>query len=196
MRQDPAKVASTKWIEWEPKVHAWVILDRDKSREQAHELDDELKAGNDRGPLHGIPIGIKDIIDVAGLPDGLRDQALGRIESLKKTRNVVANLRVRRGRSWARRSRRPTPGSIRRSPATRGTSSEPRAALRADRPPRSHAECAWRRSAARPADRSPGLLPFAESSGMKPTHGLIPDRGRLAAGAEPGSRRPDRKDRR
>ncbi len=54
--------------EWESKVHAWVILDRDKALEEARELDDELKAGNDRGPLHGIPIGIKDIIDVAGLP--------------------------------------------------------------------------------------------------------------------------------
>ena len=54
--------------EWESKVHAWVILDRDKALERASELDDELKAGNDRGPLHGIPIGIKDIIDVAGLP--------------------------------------------------------------------------------------------------------------------------------
>ena len=54
--------------EWEPKVHAWVILDRDKALERASELDDELKAGNDRGPLHGIPIGIKDMIDVAGIP--------------------------------------------------------------------------------------------------------------------------------
>ncbi len=31
-------------------------------------MDEELKAGNDRGPLHGIPIGIKDIFDVKGLP--------------------------------------------------------------------------------------------------------------------------------
>jgi len=54
--------------EWESKVHAWVILDRDKALEEARELDNELKSGNDRGPLHGIPIGIKDIIDVAGLP--------------------------------------------------------------------------------------------------------------------------------
>ena len=44
------------------------MLDRERAIEQARELDDELKNGNDRGPLHGIPIGIKDIIDVAGLP--------------------------------------------------------------------------------------------------------------------------------
>jgi len=54
--------------EWEPKVHAWVVLDRDGAIEQARALDEELKAGKDRGPLHGIPIGIKDIIDVKGLP--------------------------------------------------------------------------------------------------------------------------------
>src|SRR5439155_20539965 len=54
--------------QWEPKVHAWVVLDRDGAWEQARRLDDELKAGKDRGPLHGIPIGIKDIIDVKGLP--------------------------------------------------------------------------------------------------------------------------------
>jgi aspartyl-tRNA(Asn)/glutamyl-tRNA(Gln) amidotransferase subunit A len=54
--------------EWEPKVHAWVVLDRDGALEQARALDDELKAAKDRGPLHGIPIGIKDIIDVKGLP--------------------------------------------------------------------------------------------------------------------------------
>jgi aspartyl-tRNA(Asn)/glutamyl-tRNA(Gln) amidotransferase subunit A len=53
---------------WEGKVHAWVILDRDRALEQARALDRELKAGRDRGPLHGIPIGVKDIIDVAGLP--------------------------------------------------------------------------------------------------------------------------------
>jgi aspartyl-tRNA(Asn)/glutamyl-tRNA(Gln) amidotransferase subunit A len=52
----------------ETKVHAWVVLDRDGALEQARACDDELKAGKDRGPLHGIPIGIKDIIDVKGLP--------------------------------------------------------------------------------------------------------------------------------
>jgi Asp-tRNA(Asn)/Glu-tRNA(Gln) amidotransferase A subunit family amidase len=54
--------------EWEPKVHAWVVLDRERAIEQARGLDKELKNCSDRGPLHGIPIGIKDIIDVAGLP--------------------------------------------------------------------------------------------------------------------------------
>jgi aspartyl-tRNA(Asn)/glutamyl-tRNA(Gln) amidotransferase subunit A len=54
--------------EWEAKVHAWVVLDRDRAIRRARALDEELKGGKDRGPLHGIPIGIKDIIDVKGLP--------------------------------------------------------------------------------------------------------------------------------
>lgn len=54
--------------EWEPKLEAWVSLDRDGALSQARQLDDELASGKHRGPLHGIPIGIKDIIDAAGFP--------------------------------------------------------------------------------------------------------------------------------
>lgn len=54
--------------EWEPKVRAWVIIDSDGAMEQAERLDAELAEGRCRGPLHGIPFGIKDIIDVQGLP--------------------------------------------------------------------------------------------------------------------------------
>lgn len=55
---------------YEPHVRAWVVIDRDGAREQAERLTAELKRGHDRGPLHGIPIGIKDIIDVFDLPTG------------------------------------------------------------------------------------------------------------------------------
>lgn len=54
--------------EWEPRVQAWVGLDRRGALAQARALDEQLAEGNDRGPLHGIPIGVKDIIDVAGFP--------------------------------------------------------------------------------------------------------------------------------
>lgn len=54
----------------EPDIHAWVKIDRDGALAQAQERDAELAAGNSRGPLHGIPIGIKDIIDVAGYVTG------------------------------------------------------------------------------------------------------------------------------
>jgi aspartyl-tRNA(Asn)/glutamyl-tRNA(Gln) amidotransferase subunit A len=55
---------------YEPKVKAWVYLDRERSRREAEQLTKELKEGLDRGPLHGIPIGVKDIIDVYDMPTG------------------------------------------------------------------------------------------------------------------------------
>ena len=55
---------------YEPKVKAWVYLDRERARRDAEKLTAELKDGQDRGPLHGIPIGIKDIIDVYDMPTG------------------------------------------------------------------------------------------------------------------------------
>ena len=53
---------------WEPGVSAWVSLDREGALTRARELDAELASGKYRGPLHGIPIGIKDLMDVAGWP--------------------------------------------------------------------------------------------------------------------------------
>jgi aspartyl-tRNA(Asn)/glutamyl-tRNA(Gln) amidotransferase subunit A len=53
---------------WEPRVEAWVRVDHDGALAQARERDRELAEGKDRGPLHGIPLGIKDLIDVAGWP--------------------------------------------------------------------------------------------------------------------------------
>lgn len=53
---------------FESQVQAWVAVDRDAARLAADELDGEAAAGRIRGPLHGIPLGIKDIVDVAGLP--------------------------------------------------------------------------------------------------------------------------------
>jgi Asp-tRNA(Asn)/Glu-tRNA(Gln) amidotransferase A subunit family amidase len=50
------------------QVKAWVLVDREGARRQAREASAELAAGRDRGPLHGIPLGIKDIFDVRDLP--------------------------------------------------------------------------------------------------------------------------------
>ncbi len=53
---------------WEPHIHAWVEIDRAAARAQADRLTHEARSGRLRGPLHGVPIGVKDVIDVAGLP--------------------------------------------------------------------------------------------------------------------------------
>lgn len=54
--------------QYEERVRAWVYVARDEAREQAERLTRELDRGQYRGPLHGIPIGIKDIIDVFDWP--------------------------------------------------------------------------------------------------------------------------------
>src|SRR5436190_19232511 len=54
---------------YEERVRAWVYIDREGAREQAARLTAEVKQ-NYRGPLHGIPVGIKDIIDVFDMPTG------------------------------------------------------------------------------------------------------------------------------
>jgi Asp-tRNA(Asn)/Glu-tRNA(Gln) amidotransferase A subunit family amidase len=53
---------------WEPHVHAWVFVDRDYALAEAQRLTVELEKNRYRGPLHGIPIGVKDIYDVFDWP--------------------------------------------------------------------------------------------------------------------------------
>jgi aspartyl-tRNA(Asn)/glutamyl-tRNA(Gln) amidotransferase subunit A len=55
---------------YEPAVKAWVYLDRERARRDAARLTKEATAGRVRGPLHGIPVGVKDIIDVFDMPTG------------------------------------------------------------------------------------------------------------------------------
>lgn len=63
---------------WEPQLRAWVSVDRHGALRRARELDADLQAGRDRGPLHGIPLGIKDLIDVAGWPTAAGSARLAR----------------------------------------------------------------------------------------------------------------------
>ncbi|MCA9247657.1 MAG: amidase [Planctomycetales bacterium] len=53
---------------YDATIRAWVVVDADRARSEAEQLGKELREGEDRGPLHGIPFGVKDIIDVAGFP--------------------------------------------------------------------------------------------------------------------------------
>ncbi len=58
----------SKVREFEPSVQAWVRIGGEELEQVADTLDSELRYGQWRGPLHGIPIGVKDIYNVAGIP--------------------------------------------------------------------------------------------------------------------------------
>lgn len=49
-------------------LQAWVRVDEQPALAEADRLEQMARRGKIRGPLHGIPIGVKDIIDVAGMP--------------------------------------------------------------------------------------------------------------------------------
>jgi aspartyl-tRNA(Asn)/glutamyl-tRNA(Gln) amidotransferase subunit A len=49
-------------------IHAFVAVTAARALADAARADRELAAGLDRGPLHGVPYALKDMIDVAGLP--------------------------------------------------------------------------------------------------------------------------------
>lgn len=51
---------------YNPKVNAFITIMHDEALRQARQLDLEANGGNFRGPLHGIPIALKDNIDTAG----------------------------------------------------------------------------------------------------------------------------------
>ena len=52
----------------DPTLQAWIHVDEAGARTQAALREEEARAGKLRGALHGIPVGIKDIFDVQGMP--------------------------------------------------------------------------------------------------------------------------------
>jgi Asp-tRNA(Asn)/Glu-tRNA(Gln) amidotransferase A subunit family amidase len=50
------------------RLQAWVHVDAPGALAAARQLESEAKAGRLRGPLHGVPIGVKDIFHVSGMP--------------------------------------------------------------------------------------------------------------------------------
>jgi Asp-tRNA(Asn)/Glu-tRNA(Gln) amidotransferase A subunit family amidase len=54
--------------ESDAEVKAWTFIDRERALAQARAADEQRKSGKGVGPLHGIPVGIKDIIDTVDMP--------------------------------------------------------------------------------------------------------------------------------
>ncbi len=76
----------------EGRIHAWVLIDADGARREAKQAADDLARGRDRGLLHGIPLGIKDIVDVAGWPT-LAGSPIRRGHVAQHDAEIVARLR-------------------------------------------------------------------------------------------------------
>jgi Asp-tRNA(Asn)/Glu-tRNA(Gln) amidotransferase A subunit family amidase len=54
--------------EYDPQLHCVISLTSDLAMQQARQADAEIAAGRYRGPLHGIPYGVKDLLDTANIP--------------------------------------------------------------------------------------------------------------------------------
>jgi aspartyl-tRNA(Asn)/glutamyl-tRNA(Gln) amidotransferase subunit A len=52
----------------DPSINAFITVLGDEARAQARAADQEIAAGRYRGPLHGVPISLKDLIDLRGTP--------------------------------------------------------------------------------------------------------------------------------
>ena len=160
-------------------IEAWAHLKPDYALDQARMLDTRRQAGGPVGPLHGIPVGIKDILDTDSLPtengtvldSGRQPMANCRVVSLLEEagavimgKTVSTELAVF-GPGKTRNPRNPkhTPG---------GSSSGSAAAVASHMVPLAIGT-QTNGSVIRPAS-------FCGVVGFKPTHGLIPRTGILA----------------
>jgi aspartyl-tRNA(Asn)/glutamyl-tRNA(Gln) amidotransferase subunit A len=76
----------------EGRVRAWVLVDREGALAQARRCEIELNRGHWRGPLHGIPLAIKDIFDVFDWPTAAGSQ-LWQNSVARHDATAVARLR-------------------------------------------------------------------------------------------------------
>jgi Asp-tRNA(Asn)/Glu-tRNA(Gln) amidotransferase A subunit family amidase len=66
--EELVRVFLTRIAVADPAIDAWAFLDADYALEQARRADRSRGAGEPLGPLHGVPIGIKDVFDTADMP--------------------------------------------------------------------------------------------------------------------------------
>jgi aspartyl-tRNA(Asn)/glutamyl-tRNA(Gln) amidotransferase subunit A len=73
-----------------PSLNAFITVFGAAALAQAKTLDEETRLGRSRGPLHGLPISVKDLIDVAGVPttaaSRVREGHLARTDAAVVTR--------------------------------------------------------------------------------------------------------------
>ncbi|MFP4274689.1 MAG: amidase [Paracoccaceae bacterium] len=162
----------------ESEVQAWAFLDPEHVRAQARQLDQHRKAGRPLGPLHGLPVGLKDVIDTAKIPteNGCALDAGRRplfdafvVERLKQAGAIIMGKTVTTELAFLHPGKTRNPHNLAHTP---GGSSSGSAAAVAD----GHVPLAIGTqtggSVIRPAS-------FCGITGYKPTFGAIPRRGVL-----------------
>jgi aspartyl-tRNA(Asn)/glutamyl-tRNA(Gln) amidotransferase subunit A len=80
-------------VELEPSLNAFTTVLADRARVDAAQADLDITAGRYRGPLHGVPVSIKDLIDVAGAATTAASQVT-RKTPVNADAPVVARLRA------------------------------------------------------------------------------------------------------
>jgi hypothetical protein len=60
-----------------PKLRCAITITRDQAVKQAKQSDEELAQGKYRGPLHGIPFGVKDLLDRRAFPPRMAPSPIG-----------------------------------------------------------------------------------------------------------------------
>jgi aspartyl-tRNA(Asn)/glutamyl-tRNA(Gln) amidotransferase subunit A len=63
--------------EFDSRIHAFISVDANSALEQARLAEAEIAAGEWRGPLQGLPIAIKDLIDIAGMKTTAASRVFG-----------------------------------------------------------------------------------------------------------------------
>src|SRR5437764_749519 len=72
-----------------PRLNAYLTVTAEGALEEARRAEEELGRGQDRSPLHGAPIGLKDLIDTAGV----RTTAASRVHAERVPRADAAVVR-------------------------------------------------------------------------------------------------------
>jgi Asp-tRNA(Asn)/Glu-tRNA(Gln) amidotransferase A subunit family amidase len=165
--------------EVEPTVRAWAFLDEAHALAQARMADDQRRTGQPVGALHGVPVGIKDIIDTADMPTE-NGTVLHKGRAPRRDAAVVSMLRaagaVILGKTVTTECAYFSPGKTRNpwnpEHTPGGSSSGSAAATAASMVPLALGS-QTNGSVIRPAA-------FCGVYGFKPTHGLIPRTGVLA----------------
>ena len=160
------------------EVQAWAFLDPEHALAQARILDNMRRAGGVVGPLHGVPVGIKDIIDTSDMPCEcgsvlhagrlpVYDAAV--VASLRAAGAVIMGKTVTTEFATYHPNKTRNPHNVAHTPG--GSSSGSAAAVAAGMVPLALG------SQTNGSTIRPGA--FCGVYAFKPTHGLIPRRGMM-----------------